>query len=218
MERIQAALTCCVPVVLLLATTAHGAEQPSALWEVAGLWSEACPCNPPCPCWTGKKPTFDHCENVQVYQIEKGHYGATPLDGLTVVVAWVSPENEIMDQAANRSNLLAFYVDRSTTAAQRQAIENIWRNHVLKGVKAARGELRALKMKATIKRDHATVTIPGILAYEVKEWRDNPVEIKDATLSDFRQGASVAFRYSDFGLNWNNPGKHAMFATFRSNR
>ena len=66
------------------------------------------------PCWREKKPTQNHCHNVQVFKIEKGHYGAVSLDNLIVVAVAVSPEGKTMQESARQSVLLALCVDRCT--------------------------------------------------------------------------------------------------------
>ena len=194
------------------------ADQPtvaSANWEVAGVWSEACDCDPPCPCWKKKPPTLDHCENTMVFKIERGHYGKVALDGLVVAVVWVSPKGVIMDENPDRAVLLALYLDKSTTPAQREAVQKIWHDSFLAGMKGQKGGLKAVTFRtADFRTGYVSVSIPGILAYEIKEWKDSPVKLQDPYLSGFRQGSSLQYRYADFGLKWNYPGKHAMFAAF----
>ncbi len=200
----------------LMKGTLAADSQAAPAWAVSGLWSEACPCNPPCPCWNGRIPTFGHCENIQTFQITKGQYGDVRLDGVIVVVAWVTPEGELMGESIGRSRLFAIYVDASTTEAQRDAVNRLWRSAYFSGVKAARGELKVVAMKADIRPNYVQISIPGVLAYEVKESNGKAVDLKRTTRADFRQGVSVRFRYSDFGVKWDYPGKHAMFGTFQA--
>jgi hypothetical protein len=204
---------------MILAATPNlspGAE-PAAAWEVAGVWSEACDCNPPCPCWWKKPPTLGHCENTQVYKIEKGHYGKVSLDGLVVAVIWVSPKGKIMDESLDQSVLVALYVDRSTTAVQRAAVEKIWHSAFMAGAKAGKGGMKAVAFSiAQFTPGHIRVAIPGILAYDVKEWKNHSVALNDPYLSGFRQGSSIQYRYADYGMKWNYPGKHAFFARFHA--
>ena len=186
-------------------------------WEVSGVFSEACECTPPCPCWNGKKPTQNHCHNVQVFKIDKGHYGAVSLDNLIVVSVAVSPEGKTMMESAAQSVLLALYVDRSTNAAQRQALEKIWDQSFNFGAKGSKGGLKAVKFQAAdVGPDHAMVTIPGILTYEIRKGNDQPVESHDPDIRDLRLATSVHYRYSDYGMTWDYPGKHAAFARFHA--
>jgi hypothetical protein len=186
-------------------------------WEVSGLWSEACGCALPCPCWFGKKPTLDHCENIQVFRIEKGHYGQTPLNGLVVVVAWVSAPGKIMDKSAAESRLLAYYLDRSATPAQRRALKKIWDDSIMAGVKSPQGGVKIVSLKdVEIRPGRATVTIPGILSYSVYALKDRPVKIYDPVRSGFEQGLSRIMRYKDYGVEVSYSGRHAFFATFKA--
>jgi hypothetical protein len=186
-------------------------------WEVSGVFSEACECTPPCPCWSGEKPTQNHCHNLQVFKIEKGHYGAVSLDNLIVVSVWVSPEGKTMVESAGQSVLLALYLDRSINAAQRVAVEKIWDQSFNFGAKGKKGGLKAVRFQAAeVGPDRAIVTIPGILTYEVRKGNNQPVKIQDSYIHGLRLASSVHYRYSDYGMTWDYPGKHAAFATFHA--
>jgi hypothetical protein len=189
----------------------------SPAWEVSGTFSEACECTPPCPCWSGKKPTQNHCHNMQVFKIEKGHYGNVPLDNLVVVVVWVSPKGKIMDESAGQSVLLAVYVDRSTSAAQRQAVEKIWHQSLLLGAKGSKGGLKAVRFQtADVTLDRAIVTSPGTFTFEVRKGSNQPMNVQNPYVHDLRLGRSVHYSYSDYGMTWDYPGRHAAFATFHA--
>ena len=189
----------------------------SSTWEVSGVFSEACECTPPCPCWREKKPTQNHCHNVQVFKIEKGHYGAVLLDNLIVVSVAVSPEGKTMQESAGQSVLYALYVDRSTSAAQRAALEKIWNQSFNLGVKGSKGSLKAVRFQAAdVGPDRAIVTIPGILTYEIRKGNSQPMNVHVPYIQDLRLASSVHYRYSDYGMTWDYPGKHAAFATFHA--
>ena len=189
----------------------------SSTWEVSGVFSEACECTPPCPCWREKKPTQNHCHNVQVFKIEKGHYGALSLDNLIVVAVAVSPEGKTMQESAGQSVLLALYVDRSTSAAQRAALEKIWEQSFNLGAKGSKGGLKAVRFQAAdVGPDRAIVTIPGILTYEIRKGNSQPMNVQVPYIQFLRLASSVHYRYSDYGMTWDYPGKHAAFATFHA--
>ena len=190
----------------------------SLAWEVSGVFSEACECTPPCPCWSrGKKPTQNHCHNVQVFKIEKGHYGAVSLNDLIVVSVGVSPEGRAMEESVAQFLLDALYVDRSTSEAQRKAVGKIWEQSFNLGVKASKGGLKAVKFQAAdVGPDRVIVTIPGILTYEVRKGNNQPVKTQDPYIHDLRLASSLHYRYSDYGMTWDYPGKHAAFATFHA--
>ncbi|CAB3720357.1 hypothetical protein R8871_04792 [Paraburkholderia graminis C4D1M] len=55
-------------------------------WQIAGEWFDVCSCNSPCPCTFAQPPTNNHCEVLWAYRINEGHYGATQMAGLKVVL------------------------------------------------------------------------------------------------------------------------------------
>src|SRR2546422_11740271 len=65
-------------------------------WKVSGELEEACSCRPPCPCWFKSLPSRMTCDGAQIVFINKGHYGKTKLDGLSVAQFVQSPENKSM--------------------------------------------------------------------------------------------------------------------------
>lgn len=200
-----------------IATSAdHSTNAPA--WEVTGDFSEACECRAPCPCWYGKKPTDNHCHNVQVFKVQKGHYGAVPLGNLVVVVVWVSPPGQFMEESAAHSLLIAMYMDRSASAAQRHAVETIWhRAFFPPGAHALRGGMKAVRFQtANVGPDHAVVVIPGTLDYEIRTGSKQPMNVHVPTFHNLRVARSVHYRYSDYGTRWDYPGRHAAFATFHA--
>ena len=139
------------------------------------------------------------------------------MDGLVVVVAWVSPEGAIMDQSAGHSVLVALYVDRSTSAAQRKAVEEIWRKSLLPAFTARKGGLKVVKFQTTnVAPGCAQVIIPGTLNFDVEKGSAQPMQSPDPHISNLRVARSAHYRYSDYGMKWNYPGKHAAFAKFHA--
>ncbi len=59
---------------------------PVPAWRISGDWFDVCSCNVPCPCTFAQAPTGNHCEVLFAYRIGEGHYGATPMAGLKVVI------------------------------------------------------------------------------------------------------------------------------------
>lgn len=59
-------------------------------WEMQGFEFVNCNCTWGCPCQFNGPPTEGHCRAAAFVQIEKGHFGATPLDGLRwgMLAAW----------------------------------------------------------------------------------------------------------------------------------
>ena len=53
-------------------------------WEFTGRELVNCTCEYGCPCQFNALPDKGHCHAVAGIQIDKGHHGDTPLDGLRV--------------------------------------------------------------------------------------------------------------------------------------
>ncbi|MBV9957744.1 MAG: DUF1326 domain-containing protein [Acidobacteria bacterium] len=52
-------------------------------WQIEGALTEACTCAVPCTCNFGEGPSpHNYCYALYSYEIRKGRYGETPLDGL----------------------------------------------------------------------------------------------------------------------------------------
>ena len=89
-------------------------------WEMQGLEFVNCNCDWGCPCQFNAPPTRGNCRAACFVQIEKGRFGATPLDGLRwgLLAAWPG--------AIHLGNgRFQTIVDNRATDAQRQAIETI---------------------------------------------------------------------------------------------
>jgi len=92
-------------------------------WQVQGQYYENCNCDFLCPCVPGQmtvKPTKDSCTFVMAYQIERGRFGDTPLDGLGFVVVGVTPA-----EMAKGNWSVGVIVDERANAEQRDAIAGI---------------------------------------------------------------------------------------------
>ncbi|MDH3768606.1 MAG: DUF1326 domain-containing protein, partial [Gammaproteobacteria bacterium] len=58
-------------------------------WEIQADELVTCNCAYGCPCQFNALPTHGNCEAMAGFQIHKGHYGDTRLDGLRAVgVLW----------------------------------------------------------------------------------------------------------------------------------
>ena len=64
-------------------------------WQVSGQYYETCSCDFVCPCLPGQmavQPTKGSCTFAMAFQVERGHYGTVPLDGLGFIVLGLTPE------------------------------------------------------------------------------------------------------------------------------
>ena len=89
-------------------------------WEIQAVELVACNCAYGCPCQFNALPTHGNCEAMASFQINKGHFGDTQLDGLRGVAAmwWPGPIHEGGGKAF-------IIIDERADEAQRQALLTI---------------------------------------------------------------------------------------------
>jgi hypothetical protein len=89
-------------------------------WSMQGYEFANCNCAWGCPCQFNGPPTQGHCRAFVVIQIDKGHFGDVPLDGLRwgVLAAWPS--------AIHLGNgKMQAIIDERANTKQRAAIEAV---------------------------------------------------------------------------------------------
>ena len=89
-------------------------------WEMQGVEYVNCNCAWGCPCQYNSLPTHGDCRAAGFVQIEKGHFGNVPLDGLRwgAVLAWPA--------AIHKGNgRMQSIIDERANPDQRKAIETI---------------------------------------------------------------------------------------------
>ena len=89
-------------------------------WEMQGLEFVNCNCAWGCPCQFNGLPTYGNCRAAGFAQIDKGHFGDVPLDGLRwgILAAWPG--------AIHLGNgKLQTVIEERADAQQRKAIETI---------------------------------------------------------------------------------------------
>lgn len=89
-------------------------------WSIEGIEFVTCNCVAVCPCQLDGEPTTGHCRGFEVVRIDRGHFGATRLDGLLVAMtyAWPGP-------IYKGNGELQAIVDERADAAQRPALETV---------------------------------------------------------------------------------------------
>jgi hypothetical protein len=96
---------------------------PTESWQASGQYYETCSCDFVCPCVPGQmsvKPSKGSCTFAMAFQIERGSYGATSLDGLGFIVLGLTPE------AMGKGNWsVGVVIDARANDAQREAITAI---------------------------------------------------------------------------------------------
>ena len=67
---------------------AEAAHATAEEWAIRAAYTDACSCDPSCPCIYGSAPTKGFCEGNGLIEIKSGHYGDVNLDGISAVVAY----------------------------------------------------------------------------------------------------------------------------------
>src|SRR5438105_12935690 len=92
-------------------------------WNVSGQYYETCNCDFVCLCVPGQlavRPTKGDCQFAMAFQIERGSYGAVPLDGLGFIILGLTP------QEMGKGNWsVGLVTDARASAEQRDSITAI---------------------------------------------------------------------------------------------
>jgi hypothetical protein len=89
-------------------------------WRIVAEETGTCNCAWGCPCQFNALPTYGRCEALVAVRIREGHYGATPLGGVTFAAAYWWPG------AVHEGNgIVQMAIDEKATPAQRTAVLNI---------------------------------------------------------------------------------------------
>jgi hypothetical protein len=165
------------------------ADAKAADWAMNATAIEACSCPMFCQCYFNAQPAaHSHeghaggkhfCKANLAYKVNKGHYGATSLDGAKF---WLA--NDLGgDFSKGQMDWIVVYFDKALTPAQREGVEAIakhlfpvkWNSY-----KTAEGNIDTWKFD----KDSAHATLDGGKTAEVKLKRfagmtDEPIVIKN---------------------------------------
>jgi hypothetical protein len=94
-------------------------------WKVSGDWFDVCKCNMPCPCEFAQAPTYDECDGILAYHINKGNYGETTLDGLNILALGGFKGNIWAGDGTTKIDL-GFFFDEKANEKQREALNMIF--------------------------------------------------------------------------------------------
>jgi hypothetical protein len=92
-------------------------------WQVSGEYFEACSCDSVCPCPTSglaARPTQGFCDAGLVFNVQRGRYGSTQLDGLSFAVLLHTPGPMIQGNWT-----VGLVVDERASQEQRDALTAI---------------------------------------------------------------------------------------------
>ena len=104
-------------------TTATQEKIPN--WRVTRDWFDVCRCNIPCPCEFAQAPTYGDCDGILAYNIKKGNYGETCLDGLNVLALGSFKGNIWAGDSKTKVNMALFFYEKASEK-QREALNMIF--------------------------------------------------------------------------------------------
>jgi len=212
-----------VAVVGLAAEMQKG-EGTKASWKILGQLEEACRCNAACPCWFDSKPTHMNCGGGQILFIEKGTYGAVPLDGLAVGQMGQSPDGKGMMESYGNWDFSYYYIDEKASPEQRAALKAI-AGTVLAGGASSKVEYRVTPIIRTIEGKEHKISLGQYGSFHghlIDGGLGGSVTITnppgaDPLHKEYHQGRTTLMTYTDAGQNWKFENSNYMFGTFELN-
>ena len=190
-------------------------------WSIEGEYFEGCTCNPGCPCLFGSEPTHNKtCKIAGVFRIQKGSYGQYSLDGQTVI--------GITDLTARPDkNWIVFYIDDKASAVQKNALLDIFQNHVFSFAKVPQDRITVrylpIQVESSEWQKKAKAGDKLILEVELLHGAGDaskPTQIVNKNFSIWSKefdmtldmGKAITHRFNEDKYDWNYDGRSG-FAT-----
>jgi hypothetical protein len=200
-------------------------------WSIRGEYMESCNCEVLCACllgprseqgWALARPTEGYCNALMLFKIHDGRYGQVPLAGTMVGLAIHTP------QAMGLGDwTFALYLDERVSGEQRDASEKIFSGQSGGAVGRLFGPLikkrlpnRVTKMELGRDGRQGWGQIPGVMDIKYEgilgfdgsaSWLDNLRHFVSKRLYTCKSTSSV---FRDHGMDWNNSGRNAYYASF----
>lgn len=149
---------------------------PKVDWHIVGEEVGSCNCAWGCPCQFNALPTYGTCEALVALDIEHGHFGDTPLDGVRYaqVFHWDGPVHE-------GNGWRRLILDERSTPAQRAAIKALTdgtQGHAVFEIFSAMAPNALEPVVSRIELEHdrekrqARIHIPGLGESEIEPIRN----------------------------------------------
>ena len=90
-------------------------------YQIEGRLLEVCTCNVVCPCWLGQDPDNGTCDGLLVWAVDQGTVNGTDVSGHVLGILTHIPGNIL-----NGNWKVRVYVDDQASAAQKDALLNVW--------------------------------------------------------------------------------------------
>lgn len=212
--------------VLAVATLISAAEpEKSSAWKMSGQLEEACSCAAACPCWFDSKPTQMTCSGGQAVFIEKGSYGAVPLDGLAMVTMGQSPEGKTMMEAFGNWNLANLYIDEKASPEQRKALAAIAMQVWGPAAPADKMKIAYVPVSHKVQGKEHVVEFGSLGSFSghlVEGGMGGAPKLVNPPGADplhksYEQGRTTRQTYTDAGQKWDWSNSNYMYATFDVN-
>ena len=151
------ATICAVSVSICLQGVAGGLGG-----EIAGTWTDACPCKISCPCWATGLANVPRCVNIQTFQISAGKFAGAELAGRGFVLL-----NLPRSRGAAPSPQ-EIYVDPHMSVPDANAIHQL--------AELQLGPLRMIRYPVRMHWDKSRLVlkIPGVLSYHIEALEHEP--------------------------------------------
>jgi len=189
-------------------------------WELKGDYFEACNCEVTCPCIFLSPPTGSDCTVLWAWHINKGRFGETKLDGLSVVLTAYSPGH--MQKVKWKA---ALYLDSAANKAQADALGQIYggkHGGAPAGLAPFIGEMlgaKNVRIDYKIRGKGRSLNIPKVTDLEVEDVmgpNGHNSAIQDAPSAEplVYVAKSKRFTYTDYGMNWEISDKNSFHSPF----
>jgi hypothetical protein len=194
-------------------------------WKISGDYFEACNCESTCPCIFLADPDEGDCQLALAWHVREGHFGGTPLDGLSVAAIFHTPGNMLSGPKWRA----ALYLDGRATPEQAEALDKIfsgqaggfWAN--IAPLVGERLGVRQVSIRFEADGRRRRLEIPDILDLEIQAipggdpGREavitNPA-LYAAPGNDPVIARSTHYAYHDHGIAWDNTGRNAFYSHF----
>ncbi|MBI2502904.1 MAG: DUF1326 domain-containing protein [Candidatus Latescibacteria bacterium] len=213
-------------LIVGLASTAQSQQQ-KVKYKISGDYVEGCACQILCACDFGQDANNKMgCQGTLVWHIDKGKYGDTKLDGLTVMGMLLKP---VQNMSASMGKMEGgLYVDEKASEAQRQALAAIIADQYgalfgkLSGPKAVPISFsKGMADKEGLAGEYS-IEIPHMLTLKITAIKDSAgkrsgrLNAPGGMAPVQYQGKSVTHTYDDqaWATTWDLAGRNALYNRF----
>ena len=161
-------------------------------WKVNGTYFEACNCAAACPCVFLSAPTEGKCTVLLAWHIDKGNFGALPINGLNVALLALTPGHMMQTKWK-----VALYMDDKASGDQQKALGAIFSGQ-------AGGHLAALAPLIG-----EVMEGQGGALVTVENHPFTPVPGHPAVVS-----TSKKLKFTDHGISLDISGKNGFYSAF----